>query len=282
MFNPTLVVIDAFVERLKENYRRIYGHLHPDYPEVLEFVGRMALENISNSDAPYHDLHHTIMVTEVGQEILVGRHIIDGNVSARDWLHFVIALLCHDIGYVRGVCRGDRAGEYIIDEKGNTVALNPGATDASLAPYHVERSKIFVTERFGRVELIDHIVIRENIEFTRFPVPVGDKAKELDAYPGLLRAADLIGQMADINYLRNGPRLFAEFQEIGANEKLGYRTPADLRTAYPKFFWSQVSPFIGPSLRYLGLTQQGKIWVASLYANVFIEEHREPWCGAER
>jgi hypothetical protein len=40
MFNPTLVVIDAFVERLKANYRRIYGGLHPDYPEVLEFVGR--------------------------------------------------------------------------------------------------------------------------------------------------------------------------------------------------------------------------------------------------
>jgi hypothetical protein len=282
MFNPTLVVIDAFVERLKANYRRIYGGLHPDYPEVLEFVGRMALENISNSDAPYHDLTHTIMVAEVGQEILVGRHIIDGNVSARDWLHFVISLLCHDIGYVRGVCRGDRPGAYVIDEKGNTVALPPGATDASLTPYHVERSKIFVTERFGKVELIDHVVIRENIEYTRFPVPVGDKEKELEAYPGLLRSADLIGQMADINYLRNGPRLFAEFQEIGANEKFGYKTAADLRTSYPKFFWSQVSPFIKPSLRYLGLTQQGKIWVASLYANVFIEEHREPWCGAER
>ncbi len=282
MFNPTLVVIDAFVTRLRDNYRRTYGRLHPEYPEVLEFVGRMALENISNSDAPYHDLNHTIMVAEVGQEILLGKHIIEGNVSARDWLHFVISLLCHDIGYVRGLCRGDSPGHYVINERGETVDLPPGATDASLTPYHVERSKIFVTERFGRVELIDHAVVRENIEFTRFPVPEGDKARELDAYPGLLRAADLIGQMADINYLRNAPRLFNEFQEIGANEKLGYRTPADLRTTYPRFFWSQVSPFIGPSLRYLGLTQEGKIWVASLYANVFVEEHQEPWNGVEQ
>jgi len=32
------------------------------------------MENIANSDAPYHDMNHTIMVTLVGQEILRGKH----------------------------------------------------------------------------------------------------------------------------------------------------------------------------------------------------------------
>jgi len=27
----------------------------------------------------------------------------------RDWLHFIISLLCHGIGYVRGICQGDSA-----------------------------------------------------------------------------------------------------------------------------------------------------------------------------
>ncbi len=103
-----------------------------------------------------------------------------------------------------------------------------------------------------------------------------------DSFPGLLRAADLIGQLADIDYLRKGPALFAEFQETGMNARLGYRTPADLRAAYPKFFWGNVQPFIGPAIRYLRVTQQGKLWVASLYAHVFSEEHQAPSLGAER
>src|SRR5215469_12457381 len=50
--------------------------------------------------------------TLVGQEILRGKHISEGGVTPRDWLHFIISLLCHDIGYVRGVCRGDGNGQY--------------------------------------------------------------------------------------------------------------------------------------------------------------------------
>ena len=93
-------------------------------------------------------------------------------------------------------------------------------------------------------------------------------------YPGLLRAADLIGQLADINYLCKTSALFAEFRETGAAGKLGYQTPDDLRTAYPAFFWQAVRPYIGDALRYLRVTQEGKQWIANLYAHVFSEEHR--------
>src|SRR5262249_47688827 len=47
---------------------------------------------IPNSDAPYHDLGHTICVTLVGQEVLRGKHLREGGVSPRDWLHFIISL----------------------------------------------------------------------------------------------------------------------------------------------------------------------------------------------
>ena len=72
---------------------------------------------------------------------------------------------------------------------------------------------------------------------------------------------------------RKLPALFMEFQETGANEKLGYKTAADLKENYPKFFWEMVSPYIDAGLRYLGATQGGKHWIASLYAHVFVEEH---------
>jgi hypothetical protein len=116
-----------------------------------------------------------------------------------------------------------------------------------LTPYHVTRSKLFVRERFGKVSLthIDTREIEANIEHTRFPVPEHEQHISTADYPGLLRAADLIGQLADINYLRKTSALFAEFQETGASEKLGFQTSDDLRTAYPAFFWQAVRPYIG-------------------------------------
>ena len=89
-----------------------------------------------------------MLVTLVGQEILRGKHAREGGVTARDWLQVVVALLCHDIGYVRGVCRADR-GFRCDRGDGSMVDLPEGSTDASLTPYHVDRGQRFVAERFA-------------------------------------------------------------------------------------------------------------------------------------
>lgn len=282
MFNPTAVVIDAFVEQLKQAYVGTYTNLEPDYPGIISYVGHMALELIANSDAPYHDLGHTICVTLVGQEVIKGKHLRQGGVSPRDWLHFMISLLCHDIGYVRGICRLDGGGRYAVSASGETVTLPPGATDASLTPHHVERGKLFVRERFAKNRTIDVAEVCANIEYTRFPVPAENERTTESEYPALLRASDLIGQLADPNYMRKGPALFMEFVETGTAKDLGYRTAAELRAAYPKFFWTSVSPYIGEALSNLRMTQEGKQWVANLYSHVFAEEHLLPTLGAER
>jgi hypothetical protein len=276
MFNPTRILIDAVVNELKLSYERTYGLLEPSYPGIIGFVGQLALENIANSDAAYHDMHHTIMVTLVGQQILIGRHTKQGGVSPHDWLHFIVSLLCHDIGYVRGICRGDRDGCYVTNLAGDTVTLPEGSTDAALTPYHVARSKLFVRERFGKMGLsqISSSQIEANIENTRFPVPKDEQHGATDDFPGLLRAADLIGQLADIDYLRKTSALFTEFRETGTSKLLKYDSPADLRAGYPNFFWNEVRPYIGDALKYLRVTQEGKQWVANLYANVFSIEHK--------
>ena len=136
----------------------------------------------------------TMMVALVGQDILRGRHISIGGVTPRDWLHFIISLLCHDIGYVRGICRADENGSYVTNLAGDKVTVPEGATDASMTPYHVARSKLFVRERFTKALVdLDIAAIEANIEHSRFPVPEDEQHESTDDFPGLVRAADLIG-----------------------------------------------------------------------------------------
>ncbi|NEP12181.1 MAG: metal-dependent phosphohydrolase [Symploca sp. SIO1A3] len=275
MFNPTEVIIDAFVDRLKIGYHRTYGGLNPNYPDIIAWAGNMALENIANSDALYHNVEHTIFVTLVGEEILRGKHIREGGVTPEDWLHSIISLLCHDIGYVKGVCTQDRHHERLyatgIDEM--MVSLPFGSTDASLTPYHVDRGKLFIAERFGNHTLINSQVIQENIELTRFPVPADEDHQDTTNYPGLVRAADLIGQLSDPRYLQKISALFYEFEENNSNKALGYQNPGDLRRNYPGFYWNVVYPYIKEAFQYLELTQQGKQILANLHSNVFRVEH---------
>lgn len=275
MFSPTSLTIDHFLGQLRTGYHRTYGRFKSDYGDIIAWAGSMALENIANSDALYHNVEHTIFVTLVGQEVLRGKHIREGGVSAEDWLHFMISLLCHDIGYVKGVCRQDRPEEklYATGNNGTMVSLPFGATDAGLTPYHVDRAKLFIDDRFGGHKLIDAEIIKQNIELTRFPVPNDEDHADTVQYPGLVRGADLIGQLSDPRYLQKIPALFYEFEETGVNKTLNYRNPGDLRANYPSFFWNVVSPYIQPALRHLELTQEGKQVIANLYANVFRVEH---------
>lgn len=281
MFNPTSIVIEAFVEELIEHYVNLYGN---DDKEIFLIASsaRNALEIIANSDAPYHDMNHTIMVTMVGTEILRGKVLIEGGISGSDWAHFVISLLHHDIGYVRGICTADRNGQYAINKDNETTSPPPGATDAYLTPYHVDRGKMYIQERFSAEAMLDVEQIQNNIERTRFPVPSEEDHQESGDFPGLIRAADLIGQLADPQYIQKIGLLFAEFKETGAAARMGYTTPADLRSGYPQFFWDKVSPYIDEGIRYLRRTQEGQLWVANLYSNVFTEEHEAPAYGPER
>ena len=279
MLNLQKLTIDLSVAELRKAYERIYSNIDQQLGNIIVWSGRLALENIANSDALYHDVEHTVMVTLAGQAIIEGKHLLEGGVTPRDWVHCMIALLCHDIGYVRGICKDDKDGMVATGIGNETVEVPPGASDAVLSPYHVDRSKLFVRERFGKgmlmgmVAEIDAEVIASYIEITRFPVPDDDWYKDTEGYPGLVRAADFVGQLGDPNRPRKSPALFFEFEEIGKNEELGYKRPGDLHDSYAKFYWDVVSPYIQEALRYLRVTQDGKQWIANLYANVFGAEH---------
>lgn len=281
MFEPFVLVIDAFADRLGRNYSSVYGKTDPDHAPVIRATARLALERIAGSDAVYHDLLHTLFVTDVGQAILRGR-VMAHPLSPRDWLHFTAATLLHDIGYLRGVCPGDGQGRYVVDAAGAMVTAPRGSTDAFLAPWHVERGKLFVRHRCAAIPHLDVERICRAIELTRFPVPEDGDHAETDSEAGLVRAADLIGQLADPAYLRKLAALWFELNEIGLATKMGCTDPADLAEQYPRFFWQRVEPYVGPALAYLEKTAEGRLWVAQLYAHVFVEEHAMGRLGPER
>ncbi len=281
MFEPLALVIDAFADRLGRNYRSVFGKTEPDHAPMIRAAARLALERIAGTDAVYHDVMHTLFVADVGQAILRGR-AMGRAVSPSDWLHLTAATLLHDIGYLRGICPGDSRGSYVIDAAGNTVTAPRGSTDAFLAPWHVERGKIFVRHRCSAIGALDVERVCRAIELTRFPVPEDGDHAETDSEAGLVRAADLIGQLADPAYLRKLAALYFELNEIGITEKLGCNDPADLADEYPRFFWQRVEPYVGPALGYLERTAQGRLWVAQLYAHVFVEEHARGRLGPER
>ena len=72
-----------------------------------------------------------------------------------DYANFIVACLAHDIGYVRGVVKGDKNDAYVVDGTGRKISLPRGSSDAALGPYHVERSKLFVLDRFAAVKEVD-------------------------------------------------------------------------------------------------------------------------------
>jgi hypothetical protein len=279
MLNTVEVAIEAFVEELRDGYRRSWGDVEPEIPSIIAWAASTTLEIISQSDALYHDVEHTLHVTLVGQELLRGQHIRRGGISPSDWLQVVVSLLCHDIGYVRGVCRRDDGLVCATGKGDECVTLPEGATDAALTPWHVDRGRLFVEERFARAPRIDVEAVKRNILGTRFPVPGAAERREVEGYPRLVRAADLIGQLSDPRYLKKIPALFYEFEETGVNRELGYRNPGDLRRNYPRFYWSSVHPYVADMLDLLSLTQRGFQMRANLYANVFTVEHEAGFAG---
>ena len=145
---------EALGAYLGEHLSRRFASTHADLTELIPSIARTSLECIGNSDALYHNVEHTMLVTLVGYDIMKGRSLLTPTYPS-DYAHLLVACLLHDIGYVRGILKGDGADGYVIDAKGNKAKLPRGSSDAALLPYHVDRSKLFVMDRMAKIELLD-------------------------------------------------------------------------------------------------------------------------------
>lgn len=270
---------ESLSEYLAEHLSRRFGSVDAQLTELIPAVARIALECIGNSDALYHNVEHTMLVTLVGYDIMKGRALLTPTVPI-DFAHVLVACLLHDIGYVRGILQGDSPDGYVIDAKGGKTKLPRGASDAALTPFHVDRSKLYVMERMAKSEILDAARIADAIEYTRFPGVSGANGTSEEG--ALVRAADLIGQLGDPHYLRKANALYHEFEEVGMNRQLGYGSPADLTDRYPQFYWNSVAAHIQTAIRYLNVTSSGRQWIANLFSNVFRAERDVKLSGPQR
>jgi hypothetical protein len=280
MFTIPELTAEALGSHLAEHMGRRFGSTDAGLIERVQSAARLAIECIGNSDALYHNVEHTMLVTLVGYDILRGRQLLM-ETNASDFAHLIFACLFHDIGYVRGILKGDSADGYIVDAKGNKAEVPRGSSDAALLPYHIDRSKLFVMDRFAKIKDLDATRVATAIEFTRFPSTHG--ADDSDSEEGMLvRAANLIGQLGDPQYLRKANALYYEFEEVGMNKQLGYSSPADLIDLYPKFYWNDVAAHVQSAIRYLNVTSNGRKWIANLHSNIFRAERELSLSGPQR
>jgi hypothetical protein len=138
------------------------------------------------------------------------------------------------------------------------------------------RIVLFVLDRLEAIDVLDAERIARAIKVTRFPL---DPAEEQEGW--LLRAADLVGQLGDPNYLRKSNALFYEFEECRLNRQLGYTSPIDIVERYPRFFYGSVAPRIQNAIRYLNITAGGRQWIANLYGNLFQAEQNMSLSGPQ-
>jgi hypothetical protein len=268
---------DALEEFLGSYMRRRFGSSQTHLVEVVPAAARVVLECIANSDALYHNVEHTLLVTLAGHDLFRGR-ALHCQTTADDYAHIIIACLAHDIGYVRGLFKDDDADGFVIDSKGTKVTLPRGSSDAGLMPHHVDRSKLYVMRRIEAIAPLNQQRIADAIEGTRFP-PQEDQ--ECGEEASIVRAADFIGQLGDPNYLRKANALYHEFEEVGMNRQLGYGSPADIVNRYPQFYWDSVAPHIQTEIRYLNMTSSGRRWIATLSGNVFRAEREISLSGPQ-
>jgi hypothetical protein len=269
---------DALEEFLGSYMRRRFGSSQTNFVELVPAAARIALECIGNSDALYHNIEHTLLVTLAGHDILRGR-ALHGHLTADDYAHVIIACLTHDIGYVRGLFKDDDEDGFVVDASDRKVTLPRGSSDAGLMPHHVDRSKLYVMKRIEGVSLLNRQRIADAIEGTRFPPADG---QEFGEEASIVRAADFIGQLGDPNYIRKANALYHEFEEVGMNRQLGYDSPADIVNRYPQFYFNCVAPHIQTEIHYLNMTSSGRQWIACLYGNVFRAEREISLSGPQK
>ena len=270
------ILVSEVCDKLETTFHAMFAGRDLEYLGSAKRVCERALSLIGECDALYHNTEHTARVTLVGLQVLLGKQTAQHDVTPAEWLNCVVALLCHDIGYVRGICDADSGATLAtgIPQKTTYIALN--RSDAALMPIHVDRGKEYVSTGLSGGRLIDEKFVQSCIERTRFPVPSDSWYAITDDYPGFVRGADLIGQLSDPGYLSKLPAIFYEFVEVGFNESLGYKTPGDLLLNYPNFFARSVKPYIKATEALLEQTVSGREILAALYKNLEDATNPEP------
>jgi hypothetical protein len=170
----------------------------------------------------YHDLNHTMDCLMVMAKLIHGASLNGVIFKKRDVNLGLISALMHDTGYIQAV----------DDDTG---------TGGQYTVCHIERSIAFMQEYFHDHKLPAEWVpvCGDLLRCTGLDVKIDEikfQTREHEILGKILGTADLIGQMADDNYLQKLPFLYHEFKEGGVP---GYKNEFDLLRKTP-IFWEMV------------------------------------------
>ena len=106
---PKLAAL-ALGKFLTEETKGRFGTSHARLAEFLPYAARLTLECIGNSDALYHDLEHSLLVTLAGHDIMMGRALLCPTNPVQDYgaIYFEVGTYSGSNGlpdWVMGVAR---------------------------------------------------------------------------------------------------------------------------------------------------------------------------------
>ena len=170
----------------------------------------------------YHDLSHTMDCLLVTAKLIHGAFLNGITFEKNDVSLGLISALMHDTGYIQAV--DDNTG-----------------TGAKYTVCHIERSIEFMKQYFHENGFpSEYLPICSNfLRCTGLEVKIAEinfKSREHEILGKILGTADIIGQMANDNYLEKLPFLYNEFKEAGVP---GYNNEFDLLKKTPAF-WEMI------------------------------------------
>lgn len=154
---------------------------------------------------PYHNLPHTLDVFLCAARLIHGLRLSGTKLVNREIALVLFAALLHDVGYAQS-----RAGKEI-------------GTGAQYTPTHVARGLDF-TRTYAREHGIPDDFVQDLVPVIscsdpRLPISEISFPNDRILMAGqILGTADLVGQMADRNYLEKLALLFQEFKEAGMGD----------------------------------------------------------------
>ena len=187
-------------------------------------------------DAGYHDFEHTLQGTLCMARLLCGRHLAGATplVTEKLFQLGVVAILLHDTGYLKH--KSDHAG-----------------TGAKYTVIHVRRSADFagklLTEKHypaADIKAVQNMILCTGINAALEAIPFQSDGERIVGFA--LGTADLLGQMAAVDYVEKLPVLYAEFEEAsrhehGRNQSVGaFANAEELRQKTPNFWDKYVKP----------------------------------------
>ncbi|WP_404421694.1 hypothetical protein [Nibricoccus sp. IMCC34717] len=238
------------VEKVQREVVACFEQMHPGRrPELFQRVLRDVAAMFEGryldyhaSDTPYHDLAHTLAVTECFAGIVAGRKASGAFPALAPRLTELglVAALLHDTGYLK--LRSDHSGtgaKYTFTH----VLRSCAVASSFLPPLGVTLDELETV--LGAIRCTSATADFHKIHFS---------SPEEEITGLAVATADLVGQMSQPDYIEALPKLFAEFEESDnyagvPRAQRAFQSAEELIAHTPVFWREAVKPRLDGPLR---------------------------------